>query len=338
PAFLEEFARRRGYKFEEYLPEYLANDSTETSRRVISDYGETVNDILMDHFMGTWIDWAHAQGAGIRNQSHGSPGNLIDIYAMTDIPETETFGRTAFDIPGLQVDEGMRLNDSNPAVLKFASSAAHIAGKNLTSAETFTWLTEHFRTALSQTKPEIDQMFTSGVNNVFFHGSPYSPKEAEWPGWKFYASIDMSPTNNIWRHAPAFFDYIRRCQSFLQEGQPDNDFLLYFPIYDIWNDYRKGRYMTFTVHNLVGLLPEFNRTVSEIMDAGYDLDYISDRFIASLQVEKGELVTPTGTRYRALILPDTRIMPTETLEKILSLTSQGATVIFAGRYPEDVPG
>ena len=27
----------------------------------------------------------------------------------------------------------------------------------------------------------------------------YSPKEAKWPGWKFYASIDMSPTNNIWQ-------------------------------------------------------------------------------------------------------------------------------------------
>ena len=75
-------------------------------------------------------------------------------------------------------------------MLKYASSAAHIAGKTYTSSETFTWLTEHFRTSLSQCKPDMDLMFVSGVNHMFFHGTPYSPKEAEWPGWLFYASIN----------------------------------------------------------------------------------------------------------------------------------------------------
>ena len=338
PEFFPEFEKRRGYKLENYLPTFTANDTTELSRRVISDYRLTIDELLKDNFVSPWLDWVHTKGSKVRNQSHGSPGNLIDIYAMVDVPECETFGRTAFDIPGLQVDSGMRLNDSNPAVLKFASSAAHITGKTLTSAETFTWLTEHFRTALSQCKPEIDQMFASGVNHVFFHGSPYSPKEAEWPGWRFYASVNMSPTNNIWRDVPAFFEYITRCQSFLQEGAPDNDFLLYFPIYDFWNDYRNTQLMPFSIHNMVRMIPEFNRTVADIMALGYDLDYISDTFITSLRLENGELVTSGGTHYQALIIPNNRYMPQETLENILALVEQGATVVFADRYPADVPG
>ena len=68
-------------------------------------------------------------------------------------------------------------------------------------------------------------MFCAGVNHMFFHGTCYSPKNDPWPGWKFYASIDMSPTNSIWRDAPYFMQYVERCQSFLQWGQPDNDFL-----------------------------------------------------------------------------------------------------------------
>lgn len=52
-------------------------------------------------------------------------------------------------------------------MLKYASSAAHIAGKTYTSSETFTWLTEHFRTSLSQCKPDMDLMFVSGVNHMF---------------------------------------------------------------------------------------------------------------------------------------------------------------------------
>ncbi|MFR9261627.1 MAG: glycosyl hydrolase [Bacteroides cellulosilyticus] len=118
-------------------------------------------------------------------------------------------------------------------------SAAHIAGKPFTTSETFTWLTEHFRTSLSQCKPDMDLMFISGVNHMYFHGTTYSPAEAAWPGWKFYASIDMSPTNNIWRDAPAFFDYVTRCQSFLQMGQPDNDFrfiCLYMTCGMSWTD------------------------------------------------------------------------------------------------------
>lgn len=338
PAFLGEFAQRRGYKLEEYLPEFAANDSTEMSQRVVSDYRLTIHEMLMDNFISPWIAWTHKQGSLVRNQSHGSPGNLLDIYASVDIPECETFGRTRFDIPMLEVDSGMRLNDSNPAVLKLASSAAHITGKNLTSAETFTWLTEHFRTALSQCKPEIDQMFASGVNHVFFHGTPYSPKDAEWPGWLFYASVNMSPTNPTWRDANAFFTYITRCQSFLQEGNADNDFLLYMPMYDFWNDIRRTPFLMFTIHVMAQLVPEFNQTVAEIMDSGYDLDYISDQFISSLKFENGELVTSGGARYKALIIPSSRLMPEETLAKIVELTKQGAKIVFANRYPEDVPG
>ena len=41
-------------------------------------------------------------GQLVRNQSHGAPGNLLDLYANADIPETETFGSTPFPIPGLR--------------------------------------------------------------------------------------------------------------------------------------------------------------------------------------------------------------------------------------------
>lgn len=87
-----------------------------------------------------------------------------------------------FHIKGLRQDSLTKKNDSDLSMLKYASSAAHIAGKPYTSTETFTWLTEHFRTSLSQCKPDMDLMFVSGINHMFFHGTPYSPKEAEWPG------------------------------------------------------------------------------------------------------------------------------------------------------------
>lgn len=336
--FLSEFEARRGYKLQDYFPEFLENGSTETSARIVSDYRETINDILEDNFTNQWKQWASRRGISIRNQAHGSPANLIDLYASVDIPECEIFGITDFDIPGLRKDSIRKENDGDPTALKYASSAANITGKKYTSAETFTWLTEHFRTSLSQCKPEIDQMFVSGVNHVYFHGSTYSPEDAAWPGWKFYAAVDMSPTNTIWRDAPAFFQYVTRAQSFLQNGTPDNDFLLYLPIYDIWEEQHDRHFLTFAIHGMRERLPKFYEIVSSVRDNGYDLDYISDHFISTTTVVNGLLRTEGGTTYKALILPAVKMIPLETLEKIEKLAQQGATIVFAGQYPSDVPG
>ncbi len=334
---LEQFARRRGYKLEEHFPEFLDPARPDATRRVISDYRETISDILIENFTTQWTQWAHKHGSITRNQAHGSPANLIDTYAAVDIPECEGFGLSQFGIQGLRQDSLTRKNDSDLSMLKYASSAAHITGKTYTSSETFTWLTEHFRTSLSQCKPDMDLMFVSGVNHMFFHGTPYSPKNDAWPGWLFYASINMSPTNSIWRDAPAFFDYITRCQSFLQMGQPDNDFLVYLPVYDMWQE-QSGRLLLFSIHSMEKMAPKFIETIHEINNAGYDVDYISDQYVKSTRCVDGQLHTQGGSSYKAIIVPAVKLMPAPVLEHLVSLAKQGATVVFMENYPEDVPG
>ena len=335
--FFEQFATRRGYKLEEHLPEFLSPERTETTARIISDYRETIAELLLENFTRQWTDWAHAHGALTRNQAHGSPGNLIDLYTTVDIPEIEGFGLSDFNIRGLRKDSLTRKNDSDLSMLKYASSGAHIAGKPYTSAETFTWLTEHFRTSLSQCKPDIDLMFVSGVNHVYFHGTTYSPAQEAWPGWKFYASIDMSPTNSIWRDAPAFFSYITRCQSFLQMGRSDNDFLVYLPVYDMWQE-QNGRLLMFSIHDMERRAPRFIEAVHRISNAGYDMDYISDNFIRNSTCVDGKIVTSGGSSYSALVVPGARLMPDDVLEKLFRMADEGATIVFLEQYPEDVPG
>ena len=58
----------------------------------------------------------------------------------------------------------------------------------------------------------------------------------------------------------------------------------------------------------------------------------------SLDVVNGELVSNGGTKYKALVIPDNRIMPAETMQKLTSLIEKGAKVVFTKQYPEDVPG
>ena len=327
PTLFQEFAKRRGYRLEEHLPELIHAD-----RKVVADYRETLGDLLLENFTQQWTAWAHSHGAITRNQAHGSPANLIDCYAAVDIPEIEGFGLSEFGIKGLRRDPGKtRKNDSDFSMLKYAPSAAHICGKPLTSSETFTWLTEHFRTSLSQLKPDIDLMFCAGVNRMFFHGTCYSPKDDPWPGWKFYASIDMSPTNSIWRDAPYFMQYVERCQAYLQWGQPDNDFLVYLPVRDMWKKNPEKLLMQFSIHAMGKLAPEFIESILEIDKAGFDCDYISERLLMEVSYRNGMLETAAGTRYKALIIPGSGDMPAHVKAHIETLKAQGAKIIIGTR-------
>lgn len=325
PTLFQEFYNRRGYSLEENFDKLVDGDT-----KVVADYRETLGDMLLDNFTRTWTAWAHSHGAVTRNQAHGSPANLIDCYAAVDIPEIEGFGLTNFGIKGLRQDPGKtRKNDSDFSMLKYAPSAAHIMGKPYTSSETFTWLTEHFRTSLSQMKPDMDLMFCAGVNHMFFHGTAYSPQHETWPGWRFYASIDMSPNNTIWRDAPYFMKYVERCQSMLQMGRPDNDFLTYLPIHDMWAKRSTGkRLMQFSIHAMGKLAPEFVKCIDAIDQAGFDCDYISDRILLDTYYNNGMLHTPGGTTYKGLVIPSAdNILTPAVKAHIEKLKAQGANII-----------
>src|SRR5690606_20629249 len=190
-------------------------------------------------------------------------------------------------------------------------------------------------------KQAVDGLFVSGINHVFFLGSAYSPDEAEWPGWLFYASTQFNDRNAFWRDIPALNQYIARVQSVMQSGVPDNDVLLYWPIWDNWHDAagRRPR-MDFRVHD-----PEWfygkplGEVAARLWEEGYGFDYVSDRLLVeAVEVEDGQLVGEGGARWQVLLVPYAGRMPAETLERMLDLAEAGATVLFAGGLPEDVPG
>ncbi|MEL0456483.1 glycosyl hydrolase [Flavobacteriaceae bacterium SZ-1-7] len=340
PNFFEAFQHYRGYDLKPFLPLLLSEEDTDEGNRLKSDYRETLSDLLLYKFDEPWTQWANNHNFKSRLQAHGSPGNLIDLYASADIPECETFGSMPYDIPGLRREmEDIREGDADPVMLKFSSSAAHISGKPLTSSETFTWLRDHFKVALSQCKPEVEDLFLNGVNHVFLHGTTYSPERAEWPGWKFYASVNFNPNLSIGEDENQLFSYIANCQSLLQEGQPDNETLLYWSIYDVWNTYLNGSlFFQFKIHSLEEWLHHepFYDTTKGLMQKGYGVDFISDNFIAKATVKDSTIQLPGGN-YKALVIPTCKYMPLKTLEKLIALKKQGANIIFQD-VPESVPG
>lgn len=312
PRFFDEFKKRRGYDLKLYLPALFGNDSEEVNSRVLCDYRETLSDLLLDRFTKVWDEWAEAHQAQIRNQAHGSPANILDLYAASDIPETEG-------------TELMRI--------KMATSAGHVSGKPLIACEAATWLNEHFLSTLADVKQNADRYLANGVNHIVYHGTPYSPLSEPWPGWMFYASVHFGPTNPWWNDLKAINTYITRCQSFMQKSIPANDILLYFPIYDSWSEKGKSRLVHF------GKSQEpLTEALSELLiSKGYTFDYISDRQIRGLSADKA-YIKSRGANYRTILVPSCEYMPLETMEKLIALADSGARIIFQDHLPVDVPG
>ncbi|MBX3007040.1 MAG: hypothetical protein KF816_03330 [Melioribacteraceae bacterium] len=336
--FLQEFKNRRGYNFIEVLPEFLGYAEEEIVSRVKTDYRHTFSE-LHENFISEASKWSNAKGAMFRNQAHGSPTNLLDTYSAADIPECEIFGAPKLTIPGLTHDPKFSREEFvDPLILKFSSSAANVSGKNLISSETGTWIAEHFREKLSHIKPEIDLLFYSGVNHIFFHGIPYSPKNIDWPGWKFYATTDYGPFNSLWNDLPSLTKYIERCQSILRAGQPDNDILLYFPIWDLWHS-PIGKLIHLQIHEPEDWLykTSFYDIAKILFEKGFSFDYISDKQIEGLKI-KDDLIYSNSNSYKTIIIPPCRFMPLETMEKLDEFINAGGSVIFLDGIPEEIPG
>ncbi|MBE7545226.1 MAG: hypothetical protein M9913_23725 [Bryobacteraceae bacterium] len=321
PNLLAEFEKRRGYRLQDHYDALFGKAEDDRARRVKGDYRATLSDLLVDEFTVPWTDWARERRVLTRNQAHGSPGNLLDLYALADVPETEMFR-----------------HDRSTLISKLASSAAHIQGRRMVASETGTWMKEHFQETLADMKELIQQLFVSGVNHVVYHGSIYSPDDAPWPGWLFYASTQMNARNPVWRDVPALNAWISRSQAMLQQGASDNDLLLYWPVHDVWHE-PKGLNINFSVHSRAWLTDQpFGRFAQTLQDRGWTFDFVSDRLLGVVEtVPGGGLKTP-GAQYRAILAPPLQYMPPETLERLLKLVSAGATVVFAEAMPGDVPG
>ena len=332
--FLNEFKKRRGYD----LQSQWAAFTDTTTVLVKMDYHQTLSELLLENYAKKWTDWSRKQGFLSRYQAHGSPGNLLDLYEVADIPETESFGSSRFPIKGLRVDEQYEVKTfgtPNALAMKFASSAAHLTGKKLISSESTTWLANHFKVSLSQIKPQLDELFTAGINHIFYHGTTYTPQSEPYPGWLFYASTNYGVHSHFWKHYSLLNQYVERCQTILQNSQPDNDLLVYFPIHDLWATKARasGGIHLLEVHHVDKWLLKlpFGQLSEWLWNNGFAFDFISDNQLQNFN-------SLTSKKYKTILVPATTYLPETTLARLNALSKSGVKVVFMEHLPQQPTG
>jgi hypothetical protein len=328
---LAEFEQRRGYDLKPWLPALFA-DAGPSTPHVRYDFHLTLSDLIIDNFFAPLVAWSEKRGVQARIQAHGAMGDVLRGYGIAHIPE----GENIFLGDRYQVNLKHR---------RLASSAAHLYGKSLVSAETYTWLrTPLYTTTLEMMKAATDACLLDGINHIVNHGYSYSPPEAGEPGWAFYASTEVNHTQTWWRHYPQLTRYVQRTCAVLREGVSVNPVLVYLPMADVYAEYGAG-----SLHLDVEIAARFEPALFDALrQRGYDFDVVNDHALAErgddtttgstgLRVEGGLLHGGTGA-WRVMIVSNTEFMPAASAEKIAAFVKGGGHLIVIGAVPVEAPG
>src|SRR5262249_7960227 len=77
--------------------------------------------------------------------------------------------------------------------------------------------------------------------------------------------------------------------------------------------------------------------VMTLWENGYSFDYVSDRFLANAECRDHKILLG-GNEYKVVVIPDSRVMPVTTLERLVQLANDGANIVFQSDLPANPPG
>ncbi|MGV7206391.1 glycosyl hydrolase [Oxalobacteraceae bacterium A2-2] len=303
--FLAEFQRRRGYDLKPLLPIVYSGQGPDAGA-LRRDWALTQTELVNENYLTPVDNWARKHNTRFRSQTYGEPAVSLSSNRLVDLPEGE----------GPQFREF--------SFTRLATSAGHLYDRNVISAETWTWLNSPaFSATPLDMKVEADRMLLQGVNLFIGHGWPYTPPGAQEPGYSFYAAAVFNNHQPWWNVMPDVTSYLTRTSYLLRQGSPVNDVALLLPNDDVYAETQPGK---------VSLSAEMHKhvtpkVVEQVLDAGHNLDYVD-----------AEALRDSGKRYPLVVLPNTKRISPDTLERLIKYVNGGGKVIAVGSKPSLAPG
>lgn len=327
PNLLEEFERRRGYDLAPHLLALIGDSGPETSA-IRHDWGKTLTELADEHYLQPLHEWASQHHTLLRSQTYGFPPVTLSSNQYEDLPEGE--GKATLLM-------WRQFSDT-----RWAASAGHLFGKPVISSETWTWLhSPAFAATPLDMKAEADLHFLQGINQLVGHGWPFSPEMAGDPGWRMYAAGAFNPHNPWWFAMADLAVYLQRVSFALRQGKPANDVALLLPNDDAWASFTVNSRSSSSVTTKTGFNTRGNdvsidesmdallghKVISQILDAGFNVDFID-----------ADAIDKLGIHYPILVLPGVERIPQGTYQKIQQYAINGGTVFATRRLPSKSPG
>lgn len=299
--FLDEFQRRRGYDLAPHLPALFFDIGPNTGA-IRHDWGHTITELVDERYLTPINTWARERNTLFRSQTYGVPGVTLSSNRLVSLAEGEGAYWRRF------------------TSTRWATSANHLYGRTVSSAESWTWLhSPSFRATPLDIKAEADTLMLQGVNEFIAHGWPYSPPEAGEPGFAFYAAAVFNDHNPWWGVMPDVNIYLQRMAHLLRQGEPVADVAILIPTEDAFAGMTPGQASVNIP--MRGIITD--ALTAQILDAGYSFDYVD---APAMEAE--------GFKHKVLILPSvTRIEPA-LYRRIAAFVERGGFVLAVDRLPD----
>lgn len=302
--FAAAFERLHGYDPLPFLP-VLAGvviDDLDTTHAFLADFRKTIAELVAVNHYTMFAEKAHAYNMGIQPESagpHAGPLDGIRNYSVSDIVMSEFWAESPH-----------RPTPEARFFVKQAASAAHIYGKRIVGAESFTTIGPHWNDQIGvNQKQAFDHEVCSGLNRAYFHTFSASPASMGLPEQEYFAGTHMNPRLTWWNEADGYIDYMRRVQSVVQNGRFVADALYYY------GDHVPNIY-PLKERDMPGVLPD------------YDYDVVDERALLQLSVTADGCVrAPSGLTYRILVLPNHDVLSPRAMAQLDQLLEKGATVV-----------
>ena len=205
----KEFQKRRGYDPLPYLPVMTGRviDSLAVSERFLWDLRQTISDLVVENYAGHAEKLARRNGLRLSIEAYGGPCDEITYAGGADEPMAE------FWMTGLGPDNYLQCP-------KEMASAAHIYGRRIVGAESFTsGDSEKWQQYPASIKTLGDAAFCQGVNRFVFHRFAMQPWLNYRPGMTMGPwGLHYERTQTWWEQSRPWHEYSRHARYCCDRG------------------------------------------------------------------------------------------------------------------------
>jgi len=353
--FTAEFKKRRGYNLMPYLLVMTGvpvNDAA-ASEKVLHDVRQTIAELINDVFYATLKKLSHEKDC-IFSAESVAPTMVSDgllHYKNVDLPMGEFWlNSPTHDKPNDMLD---------------AINGAHIYGKNIIGAESFTSVRMNWGEHPGNLKAVGDRNFALGINKMVLHVFAHNPWMDKKPGMTLDGVGLYFQRDQTWfKQSKAWIDYLTRCQALLQLGKPVVD----IAVFTGEEVPRRAVLPDRLVNTLPGIfgkekvaaeairlknaaqpqrqIPDGVTHSANMADPenwvnalnGYQYDSFNPDALLMMEVKDGTVILPGGAAYKIVVIPaGMKLNPANAIRnasvnKIIQLVKEGATVLIDTAY------
>jgi len=290
----------------------LFEGDSEADRRVRRQFWAMVTDLLAERYYGQIRRWTGSHNIASSGHIlweeeplHGVPleGNPLKMLMQMDVP-------------------GLDMLTSNPEAVIYsgwltaslpASAAIFNGGRRV-----MTEVSDFSETMAKKGPATLADMCAAAAWQAALGVTEFT---------LYYNRAARSPTEYR-----AYCDFVGRLNSFLRDARPAPRFLLYYPIYDVWGEYRPvAEPLTLNSQN-----DRMKKVVNSFMSLGehttrkqISFALIDHELLAAAEVRQGRIVV-NGRSFDALILPAGVELPKSAAEKMNLFKSSGGKILADG--------